>query len=64
MTETQKRIKALKKQLPSAKGKVVAMATSLLLAAVMLTSVSFAWYSISRAPELGGVHTTISANGN
>lgn len=64
MTETQKRIKALKKQLPSAKGKVVAMATSLLLAAVMLTSVSFAWVTLSQAPELGGVRTTISANGN
>lgn len=64
MTDTQKRIKALKKQLPSVKGKVVAMATSLLLAVVMLTSVSFAWFTMSGSPELGGVKTTISANGN
>lgn len=64
MTDTQKRIKALKKQLPSVKGKVVAMATSLLLAVVMLTSVSFAWVTLSQAPEVGGVNTTVTANGN
>lgn len=64
MTDTQKRIKALKKQLPSVKGKVVAMATSLLLAVVMLTSVSFAWYTMSRAPEVSSIRTQISSNGN
>lgn len=64
MTETRKRIKALKKKLPSVKARVAAMAASLLLAMTMLTSVSFAWFSLSSSPELGGVKTLISSNGN
>ena len=64
MTETKKRINAMKKRLPGIKARVAATALSLLLAVAMLTSVSFAWVTMSRAPELGGVHTVVSANGN
>lgn len=64
MTETKRRIRALKKQLPAVKGKVAAMAVSLLLAVTMLTSVSFAWYTLSASPEAGNITTTVASNGN
>ena len=64
MTETKKRINALKKRLPGVKARVAATALSLLLAVAMMTSVSFAWFSLSASPALGGVKTIISSNGN
>lgn len=64
MTETQRRIKELKAALPDVKEKVVAVAVLLAMSIAMMASVSYAWYTLSLAPELGGVNTTVSANGN
>lgn len=64
MTETQKRIKELKRALPGIKEKVVAVAVLLALSVTMMASVSFAWYTMSFAPELSGVNTTVSSNGS
>jgi len=64
MTETQKRIEAYQKVLPDIKEKVAAVAMLLALSVIMLTSASFAWLTISRAPEVTQVKTTIAANGN
>jgi len=64
MTETQRRIKELKRSLPNMKEKVVAVAVLLALSLTMMASVSYAWYTMSFAPELSGVNTTVSANGN
>ena len=64
MTETQRRIKELKRSLPNMKEKVVAVAVLLALSLTMMASVSYAWYTLSFAPELGGVNTTVAANGN
>ena len=64
MTETQKRIEAYQKVLPDIKEKVAAVALLLALSVIMLTSASFAWLTISRAPEVTAVSTTVAANGN
>ncbi len=64
MTETQRRIKELKRALPNMKEKVVAVAVLLALSLTMMASVSFAWYTMSFAPELAGVNTTVAANGS
>lgn len=64
MTETQKRIREYKKALPHLKERVIAVAILLAISVTMITSVSFAWMTISRAPEVNGLATTISTNGN
>lgn len=64
MNETQQRIKAYQEALPGLKERVAAVALLLVLSMVMLTSASFAWLTISRAPEVSGVNTTVAANGN
>ncbi|MBQ6684525.1 MAG: hypothetical protein IJM99_00300, partial [Firmicutes bacterium] len=63
MNETQQRIKAYQEMLPSLKEKVVAMALLLALSLTMVTSASFAWLTISKAPAVTGVNTTVAANG-
>ena len=64
MTETQRRIREYKKALPHMKERVVAVALLLAISVTMITSVSFAWITLSRAPEVNGLATTISTNGN
>lgn len=64
MTETQKRIEAYQKALPGIREKVTAVAMLLALSVIMLTSASFAWLTISRAPEVSQVATNVAANGN
>ena len=64
MNETQKRIKAYKEALPGLKERVVAVALLLAMSMAMMTSATFAWITLSRAPEIQGVSTTVTANGN
>ncbi len=64
MTDTQKRIKAYRAALPGLKERVAAVALLLAMSVVMMTSATFAWLTISRAPELSGVTTNLAANGN
>lgn len=64
MTETQRRIKAYKEALPDLRERVIAVALLLVMSATMLTSVSFAWVTLSRNPEVAGASTTVAANGN
>lgn len=64
MKETQRRIQAYKAALPDLKERVLAAALLLVMSVAMLTSASFAWLTISRAPEVKGVNTTVAANGN
>lgn len=64
MNETQKRIKAYKAALPDLKERVMAMALMLVMSMAMMTSATFAWLTISRAPELTNVATTLASNGN
>lgn len=46
------------------KAKLMATVVSLILAALMLTSASFAWFTISTNPEISGITATVAANGN
>lgn len=64
MNETQRRIQAYKEALPKLRERVIAVALLLAMSVSMMTSVSFAWLTISRAPEVTGVNTTIAANGS
>ena len=64
MNETQRRIKAYKAALPGLRERVIAVALLLAMSVAMMTSATFAWITISRAPELSGVSTTVAANGN
>lgn len=64
MNETQKRIAAYQAALPGLKERVLAVLLLLAMSAAMLTSASFAWLTISQAPEITNVSTTLAANGN
>lgn len=64
MKETQRRIKAYKAALPGLRERIAAVAVLLAMSVAMMTSATFAWLTISRAPEVSGVNTTVAANGN
>lgn len=64
MTETQRRIKIYKQALPHLKERVTAVAILLAISVSMMASASFAWLTLSVAPEVNGLATTVSTNGN
>ena len=62
-TETKNRIASYKRALPRMKERVVAAGFAALLAATIAVSATFAWVTLSRAPEVSAVATTLAANG-
>lgn len=64
MNETRKRIKAYKEAIPGLRDRVFATAILLVSSAVIMTVASFAWLTLSRAPEVSSISTQIAANGN
>ena len=64
INETKKNIEAYKALLPGLKERVAAVALMLVMSVVMMTSATYAWLTISRAPEVQGMNTTITGNGN
>lgn len=44
--------------------KLMAATSMLLVAAIMLISSTYAWFTLSTAPEVSGITTTVGANGN
>ena len=64
MNETKRRINEYKARLPRLKERVIAVTLLLAISASMLTTVTFAWLAISTAPEVSGVNTSITSNGN
>lgn len=46
------------------KKKLLAATSMLLVAAIMLVSTSYAWFTLSTAPEITGITTSVGANGN
>ena len=46
------------------KAKLMMSVMSLILATIMLTSVSFAWFTISTHPEISDMTSSVTANGN
>jgi len=55
--------KARKKQ-RSIRQKLVAAIAMLMVSAIMVVSSSYAWFTLSTAPEVTGIQTSIGANGN
>lgn len=64
INETKQRIEAYKAALPGIKERIVAAALLLAISIAMVTSASFAWITLSRAPEVSNVSTSIAGNGN
>ena len=46
------------------KGKLMAAACMLLVSAIMMVSTTYAWFTLSTAPEVKGITTAVGANGN
>ncbi len=55
--------KAKKKQ-QTIRHKLVAAVAMLMVSAIMVVSTSYAWFTLSTAPEVTGIDTAIGANGN
>lgn len=64
MRETQRNIRNYQKKLVGVKEKLATAGLLFIMSAVMLTTASFAWITLSVAPEVTGVSTTIAGNGN
>lgn len=64
MKETQRNIRTYKKKLIGLKEKLATAGLLFLMSAVMLTTASFAWITLSTAPEVSNISTTIAGNGN
>ena len=64
MTETQRKIREYQQMLPGLKERVMAVAVLLVVSLTMVVSASFAWITLSRAPEVSMITTTVAANGN
>lgn len=64
MNDTQKNIKQYKASLPGLRERITASAMLLLVSLSMVISASFAWYTLSIAPEVSMINTTVAANGN
>lgn len=62
--DTQRRIEEYKALLPGVKERIAAVALMLVVSIVMMASASYAWVTISRAPEVKGMSTTLAGNGN
>lgn len=64
MRETQQNIKRYKKQLLDVKSKIAAAGLFFLMSCLMMTTATFAWITLSMAPEVSNISTTITGNGN
>lgn len=51
-------------QSKAVKKKLMAATAMLLIACIMLITASYAWFTLSTAPEVTGITTTVGANGN
>ena len=57
--------KQSKVKMPSSmRQKLMAAAAMLLVAAILLVSSTYAWFTLSTAPEITGITTSVGANGN
>lgn len=61
--DTARRIALYHAQLPHLKEKLGVAALGLVIAALVSVSATFAWITLSRAPEVTAIDTTLSANG-
>lgn len=52
------------KRQQNAKNKLLAAVAMMLVASIMMISTTYAWFTLSTAPEIQGITTTVGANGN
>ena len=62
--ETRELIKYYKEQLPHMKEKLAAAIMMLVVAACVTITATYAWTTLSTAPEVSNVETTVAANGS
>lgn len=62
--ETKERIKYYRQALPNMKEKVVAAALMLVIALSVTVTATYAWITLSTAPEVTSVDTTVASNGS
>ena len=62
--ETKRRISAYRHALPGMREKVGAAMVMLLIAVITTVTATYAWITISRAPEVRNITTTLAANGS
>lgn len=62
--DTERRIKIYKEKLPHVREKIGVSGLALLIAGIVAVSATFAWVTLSRAPEVSGLATSMSANGS
>lgn len=62
--ETKRRIKYYKEILPGLKERVAAAGLMLVIAMIATVTATYAWVTLSRAPAVSGVNTTVTSNGN
>ena len=62
--DTQNRIKIYQERIPYIKEKLSAAGMGLLVAFIVAASATFAWITLSRAPEVSEITTNLSANGS
>jgi len=57
--------KKRKVQMPSSiRNKMIAATSMLLVSAILMVTTSYAWFTLSTAPEVTGITTSVGANGN
>lgn len=65
MTKTEKNGKKTKIVMPAGiRNKMTAAISMLLVASIMMVSSTYAWFTLSTAPEVKGITTNVGANGN
>lgn len=67
MTKTEKNREEKKRRVIMPAGirnKMVAAVSMLLVASIMMVSSTYAWFTLSTAPEVKGITTNVGANGN
>lgn len=64
MRESERRIQLYKARLPRIRERIIATLMVFAFSIIMMTMSAFAWVTLSIAPEMSGMKTTIAANGN
>ena len=64
MRETERRIKIYRARLPKIREKIIASMLIFAVSAATMAVATFSWITLSVAPEVTGMTTTITANGN
>ncbi|MBQ7160676.1 MAG: hypothetical protein IJR90_03110 [Clostridia bacterium] len=63
-TETGRNIERYKRSLPKIKERIIAAGLMLLIAMALVVGSTFAWITLSSAPEVSNIATTVAANGS